>query len=64
MEQNGFDGINCAVTQENVLAYLDLSQHFDIHTDANDYQVGAVIIQEGKSWLSTDKNRQERKSNT
>ena len=31
-----------------MLAYPDFSKRFDIHTDSSDYQLGAVISQEGK----------------
>ena len=31
-----------------MLAYPNFSKKFVIHTDASDYQLGAVIAQEGK----------------
>ena len=36
------------VCQETLLNYPDWGKPFDIHTDASDYQLGAVISQEGK----------------
>ena len=36
------------MAKETLLAYPDFSKKFEIHTDASDYQLGAVISQEGK----------------
>ena len=36
------------VCKETLLTYPDWTKPFDIHTDASDYQLGAVISQEGK----------------
>ena len=36
------------VCQETLLNYPDWSKPFDIHTDASDYQLGAVISQDKK----------------
>ena len=36
------------VCQETLLTYPDWTRPFDIHTDASDYQLGAVISQQGK----------------
>ena len=44
VEQKEFDDIKHAVSQENLLAYPDLNERFDIHTDARKYQLGAVMI--------------------
>ena len=36
------------IWKETLLVYPYRNTHFDIHTDASDYQLGAVISQEGK----------------
>ena len=43
-----FNAIKRVVAKETLLAYPDFSKTFEIHTDASDYQLGAVISQEGK----------------
>ena len=48
MEQKGFDDIKRAVDQDTLLSYPDFNKRFDIHTNARDYHLGAVIIQHGK----------------
>ena len=48
MEQRAFEEIKHAVAYDTLLAYLDFNKHFDMNTDAIDYQLGAVIIQNGK----------------
>ena len=48
VEQKAFDDINRAVSQDILLAYPDFNECFDIHRDARDYQLGAVIIQNGR----------------
>jgi hypothetical protein len=47
-QQNAFDKIKQIVSKETLLAYPDFNQPFDIHTDAGDLQLGAVISQNGK----------------
>ena len=47
MEHKQFDDIKRAVAQDTLLAYPDFNTCFDIHTDARNYQLGAVIIQNG-----------------
>ena len=36
------------IAKETLLAYPDFNKKFTIHTDASDFQLGAVIMQEGK----------------
>ena len=36
------------LSHEVLLAYPDFSKPFVVHTDASDYQLGVVIIQDGK----------------
>jgi hypothetical protein len=43
-----FKKVKDMVSQETLLTYPDWSQHFDIHTDSSDFQLGAVISQQGK----------------
>ena len=43
-----FNAIKRVVAKETLLAYPAFSKTFEIHTDASDYQLGAVISQEGK----------------
>ena len=48
MEKKEFDYIKLVVARKTLLAYLDFNKQFDIHMDADDYQLGAIMIQEGK----------------
>ena len=48
IEQKLFDNIKRAVAQDTLLAYTDLNKCFDIHKYTINYQLGAVIIQDGK----------------
>ena len=48
MEQKEFDEIKRTVTHYTLLAYLDFNRHFYIQTHAINYQLGAVIIHNGK----------------
>ena len=47
-EQKAFDLMKKVVQKETLLAYPDFNSTFEIHTDASDYQMGAVINQHGK----------------
>ena len=48
MEQKVLDDIKCAVSQDTLITYPYFNKHFDKHTDASDYQVGAVISKNRK----------------
>ena len=48
VEQKAFDDIKHDVDQNTLLAYTDFKKCFDIHTDDSNYQLGAVISQDGK----------------
>ena len=43
-----FDDIKCTVAHDTLLAYPYFNKLFIIHTEASDYQLGAVISQYGK----------------
>ena len=43
-----FNEMKRLIAHETLLAYPDFNKKFTIHTDASDYQLGAVIMQEGK----------------
>ena len=36
------------ITRDALLIYHDFNQHFDIHKDTRELQIGAVIVQNGK----------------
>jgi transposase InsO family protein len=46
--QKSFDTMKRIISKEVLLTYPDFSLGFDIHTDASDLQLGAVISQQGK----------------
>ena len=45
---NAFDAIKHAVAKQTSLVYPDFNKTIEIHTDASDYQLGAVISQNSK----------------
>ncbi|XP_025640966.1 uncharacterized mitochondrial protein AtMg00860-like [Arachis hypogaea] len=45
--QKGFDELKAAITEGPVLALPDYSKVFKVHTDASDYAIGGVLMQEG-----------------
>ena len=49
VKKNDFDDIKHTFAHNPVLAYLDFNKRFDIHTYVIYYQLGAVIVQNGKS---------------
>ena len=46
--ENSFKELKRLVAQETLLAYPNFNKKFTIHTDASDFQLGAVITQDGK----------------
>jgi hypothetical protein len=47
-EQKAFEQVKNVIAKDVLLAYLDFTLPFDIHTDASHTQLGSVISQEGK----------------
>ena len=48
VEQQAFDKIKQIVACNTLLIYPDFNERFDIHMDASDLLLGAVIIQNSK----------------
>ena len=48
IHQKSFDEMKKVMAKETILNYPDFNKVFEIHTDASDRQLGAVISQEGK----------------
>ena len=46
--EKAFNTTKRLLMRDVMLAYLNFSKKLVIHTDASDYQLGAVIAQEGK----------------
>ena len=47
-QQQAFEEIKRVMARETILSYPDFSKPFHIYTDASDYQLGAVIMQDDK----------------
>jgi RNase H-like domain found in reverse transcriptase len=47
--QRSFEEMKRIMSKETLLAFPDFEETFHIYTDASDYQLGAVIMQKGKS---------------
>ncbi|KAJ4971910.1 hypothetical protein NE237_005009 [Protea cynaroides] len=45
--QNGFEELKEAVTEDPVLVLPDYGKMFEVHTDASDFAIGGVLMQEG-----------------
>ena len=48
VEQKSFDEVKKAIGRKALLAYPDLNKPFNIHTDASDLQLGAIVSQNDK----------------
>ena len=48
VEQKAFDKIKRIVARDTLLIYQDFNKHFYLHTDASYFQLGPVILQDGK----------------
>ena len=48
VKQQAFDKIKEIVARNTLLIYRDFNECFDIHINASDFQLVAVIIQNGK----------------
>ena len=48
IHQKAFNDAKCIVGREVMLAFPDFNKMFDIHMDASDTQLGAVLSQDGK----------------
>ena len=46
--QKAFDKIKEVISRETLLAFPDFEKEFHIYTDASNYQLGAVIMQDDK----------------
>ena len=46
--EQAFTSMKRLIAKETLLAYPDFNKKFTIHTDASDFQLGAVIMQENK----------------
>ena len=46
--ETAFIELKRLIAQETLLAYPNFNKKFTIHTDASDFQLGAVISQDGK----------------
>ena len=52
--EQAFENIKTMIQQDALLHYPDFNKPFDIHTDSSEYQMGAVISQNGRPiayWL-------------
>ena len=59
-----FIQLKLMVLEEVFLTYPDWSKPFDIHTDASDKQLGAVISQDGKPITFFSRRLSKLQSNT
>ena len=64
LEKNPFDDIKSVVARDTILSYQYFNKQFNIHTDARNFQLCAVIIQNRKPIAFIDINEQKRKHDT
>ena len=64
--QKAFGDMKKIISKETLLAFPDFNKEFHIYTDASDYQLGAVIMQEGKplAFYSRKMNQAQRNYTT
>ncbi len=64
--QEAFDTIKRVITKETLLAFPDFEKEFHVYTDSSDFQLGAVIMQEGKplAFYSRKLNKAQRNYTT
>ena len=48
IHQEAFERITQVVSREITPAYPDFSKEFEVYTDSSDYQLGGVIVQNGR----------------
>ena len=65
-EQAAFDEIKRMITKETLLTFPDFNKEFHIYTDASDFQLGAVIMQDNKplAFYSRKLNKSQRNYTT
>jgi len=44
--QDAFDDLKKAITEESVMSLADYSKPFEVHTDASDFAIGRVLMQD------------------
>jgi hypothetical protein len=45
--QQGFNAMKALIVQDCILRYLDHNKPFNVHTSASNYQLAAILVQEG-----------------
>ena len=50
VKKDAYNKIKRIVARDTLLAYHNFNEAFKIHTNASAFQLGAVIIQEGKNY--------------
>ncbi len=65
-QQKSFDELKKVISKETLLAFPDFNKEFHVYTDASDYQMGAVIMQDNKpiAFYSRKLNQAQRRYTT